>query len=113
MDAKPPVHRFGGRAAARLRPMRGGTKPLHTLEYRTDISIHAPHTGRDSKNAQKGLRILGKADNFSCFSGKNAASRGIFLLNFARFSAKTRCEPPGRELRAQPSHQMISESSER
>lgn len=72
-----------------------------------------PHAGRDSQNAQKDFRIFGKADNFSCFPEKNAVCRGIFLLNFARFSAKTRCKPPGRVLRAQPSHQMISVSSGR
>lgn len=79
----------------------------------TDISIHAPHAGRDSKSEQIALHIFAKKAWIPDIFAQNAAFQSVLPLADRQKLLYLRCEPLRKFLRAFASHYKIIGSSGR
>ena len=95
------------------RPMRGATEALDAVELLFDISIHAPHAGRDSKSEQIALHIFAKKAWIPDIFAQNAAFQSVLPLADRQKLLYLRCEPLRKFLRAFASHYKIIGSSGR
>ena len=78
-----------------------------------EISIHAPHAGRDSKSEQIALHIFAKKAWIPDIFAQNAAFQSVLPLADRQKLLYLRCEPLRKFLRAFASHYKIIGSSGR
>ena len=95
------------------RPMRGATREARDDLLAGDISIHAPHAGRDSKSEQIALHIFAKKAWIPDIFAQNAAFQSVLPLADRQKLLYLRCEPLRKFLRAFASHYKIIGSSGR
>ena len=93
--------------------MRGATKTNKQDNESNDISIHAPHAGRDSKSEQIALHIFVKKAWIPDIFAQNAAFQSVLPLADRQKLLYLRCEPLRKFLRAFASHYKIIGSSGR
>ena len=95
------------------RPMRGATIRDENMVVFVEISIHAPHAGRDSKSEQIALHIFVKKAWIPDIFAQNAAFQSVLPLADRQKLLYLRCEPLRKFLRAFASHYKIIGSSGR
>ena len=95
------------------RPMRGATDAALRRRYLHDISIHAPHAGRDSKSIQNYFTHFCDKRQFLDNFTQNAAFQSVLSLADRQKLLYLRCEPLRKFLRAFASHYKIIGSSGR
>ena len=95
------------------RPMRGATGGSAFSYLIGQISIHAPHAGRDSKSEQIALHIFVKKAWIPDIFAQNAAFQSVLPLADRQKLLYLRCEPLRKFLRAFASHYKIIGSSGR
>ena len=93
--------------------MRGATDQLFTLGGVFNISIHAPHAGRDSKSIQNYFKHFCDKRQFLDNFTQNTAFQSVLPLADRQKLLYLRCEPLRKFLRAFASHYKIIGSSGR
>ena len=86
------------------RPMRGATKSSYRFNCWHQISIHAPHAGRDSKTAQFSCAVLRKSNSKFNATDNLQAKYACGIVQTTRAYPYFRCEAPGKSLSACASH---------
>ena len=86
------------------RPMRGATGTPEPPERDEEISIHAPHAGRDGKTAQFSCAVLRKSNNKYNAADNLQAKYACGIVQTTRAYPYFRCEAPGKSLSACASH---------
>ena len=92
-------------------PLRGATDRGYTYGSITEISIHAPLAGCDSKIAEIFPANLRKSYKISAKPNKERRCRVLGKGKAAAISDLARCEPPGENRNASGSHQIMSAPS--